>query len=109
MYKKIRNFIKLKKYNEIPNYIITNNIQISNLDYLNSILSGISKIDNWNVDINFEDFISNIVDKTNFLWNETTYTAIIGIYSNKLINNFSKAVYYLNEMIKKILILKLEH
>ena len=57
--------------------------------------------------IALQKFVSDIIDQTDFVWNETTYTAIISIYSNKLLNNFDKAVYYFAEMMKKSIHLKI--
>ena len=105
--KTIRTLIHNKKYNEIPELLGEIDIENITLDYLNSIISGISKITEWNIEIPFNDFISNILKKTHILkWNETTYTSIINLYSNTLFHNMDECMKYLNIMIEKNIIIK---
>lgn len=105
--KTIRRLIHDKKYNEIPGLLGEIDIENITLDYLNSIISGISKITEWNIEIPFNDFISIILEKTHILkWNETTYTGIINLYSNTLFHNMDECMKYLNIMIEKNIIIK---
>ena len=105
--KTIRTLIHTKKYNEILELLGKIDMENINIDYLNSIISGISKITEWNIEIPFNDFISNILKKTHILkWNETTYTSIINLYSNTLFHNMDECMKYLNIMIEKNIIIK---
>ena len=58
----IRKFIHNGEYNKIPIYLLENNNEefiIPNIDYLNSIISGISKIIIWDIDIiTFNNFMN---------------------------------------------------
>ena len=53
--KKIREMISNENYNDIPLLVSQTNMNIKDLDYLNSIISGISKVTKWNIDITFQE------------------------------------------------------
>ena len=105
--KNLRMLIKQEKYNDIVQLLIDNDMKIPTLDFLNSILTGLSKIEIWDFKIPISDFINTIIlNSYIFEYNETTYTGIINLYSNTIFNDMEKSLKYLDNMIQNDLDVK---
>ena len=105
--KNLRMLIKQEKYNDIVQLLIDNDMKIPSLDFLNSILTGLSKIEIWDFKIPISDFINTIIlNSYIFEYNETTYTGIINLYSNTIFNDMEKSLKYLDNMIQNDLDVK---